>query len=767
MIGVCFGKKADYALDARALLNVGLIKNIIRDKHIILESFKVEKDTIVYKFGKGEKRKRGSITRKISKEGEELSSNKFLYPRSMSKSKEFNAQRKIQYNYDKLGNIIEKKWIIDNNKKSKVAYLEYDSKNRLINEVVYNADGKIISNSKIEHEVDGALLEYFYPDIKTQKFQSKYKWSKNYTEKTRGSDRAKFELYDNERLTNVIIEIVEGSVKHLEYYYDNNGNIIKITYKENDNIYKEDKILWENGLINKIIVSIIGNRLENLPKKEKLYPVEEYKLSNYRYFDFSKGSYNKGNRSGTWIKYHGTKKEIKYTYKNKNSDTWNRNYDYIKYYKGKVIERGGYRASKLEGYFEQYNKKPHSLSFSGKYSKGLKNGKWQYYKTNSSNETYVDEEITFTKDLMKSKKKFMSGGGVLTETIWEEPVTPNYLGQNSSNYATRNWKGLITESYKDGKFIKYYPSGVISESKNDYFIEKFNEDGTLSKREYIGAHGDFFNAFLSSYPDTKISIGWTPWNFPKLWAVGETWKGYMVGEWSFYYHRGEGYYYIEGEDMPLYTKISYNQTDASIRNDLDIPFSGISSDQQIITYHLNGKQKQNFFLWLDSDGFKYHDVYEEWYDNGQLKKRFKYDEGHLVGLAEIWHNNGKKAVEANFKYPGIYDEKNSLKRWYDNGLKKEFYNFHQFISDNGTTTEDDNYGKLFYLKYSRYDNDGELIEKKKFKKGKNGGRLKKGDKGYHIKKLIKGSSIDYKKNIINQARNGLENNKYFTLFEEF
>ena len=102
LVGVCFSKNIDHNYDldfGNIFRDSRLIKNMIDNKPIKLESFNVKMDTIVYNFGKPSKKRRGSITKKISMEGDELSSSKFHYSKYAKNSTILKSNRKVRYKY--------------------------------------------------------------------------------------------------------------------------------------------------------------------------------------------------------------------------------------------------------------------------------------------------------------------------------------------------------------------------------------------------------------------------------------------------------------------------------------------------------------------------------------------------------------------------------------------------------------------------------------------------------------------------------------------
>lgn len=67
-------------------------------------------------------------------------------------------------------------------------------------------------------------------------------------------------------------------------------------------------------------------------------------------------------------------------------------------------------------------------------------------------------------------------------------------------------------------------------------------------------------------------------------------------------------------------------------------------------------------------GNRKNGLYEEWYENGQIKERCNYENGKKHGLYEEWYENGQLKEKVNYengKKHGLYEE------WYENGQLKE------------------------------------------------------------------------------------------------
>ena len=63
-------------------------------------------------------------------------------------------------------------------------------------------------------------------------------------------------------------------------------------------------------------------------------------------------------------------------------------------------------------------------------------------------------------------------------------------------------------------------------------------------------------------------------------------------------------------------------------------------------------------------GNKHNGVYEEWYNNGQLKVRQNYKEGKENGLYQSWYSNGQSSMRCTYKDGKLEGD---YKRWWNNG----------------------------------------------------------------------------------------------------
>ena len=68
---------------------------------------------------------------------------------------------------------------------------------------------------------------------------------------------------------------------------------------------------------------------------------------------------------------------------------------------------------------------------------------------------------------------------------------------------------------------------------------------------------------------------------------------------------------------------------------------------------------------------KIHGLFQEWYENGQLKMKVNYVNGEKDGLDQWWHSNGQKELEVNY----VNGKLVSKKEWDEEGdliLKERF-----------------------------------------------------------------------------------------------
>ena len=111
LVGVCAGhtteKQADdyFRLRSNDAMPSEVLKNLIDIKSIVLSSFDVQKDTVIYSYGKGKNKKLASVRKDVSLHGDEENFRKIkLAYKSVTNG--WHSQ-KIKYKYDNVGNIVE------------------------------------------------------------------------------------------------------------------------------------------------------------------------------------------------------------------------------------------------------------------------------------------------------------------------------------------------------------------------------------------------------------------------------------------------------------------------------------------------------------------------------------------------------------------------------------------------------------------------------------------------------------------------------------
>jgi antitoxin component YwqK of YwqJK toxin-antitoxin module len=93
--------------------------------------------------------------------------------------------------------------------------------------------------------------------------------------------------------------------------------------------------------------------------------------------------------------------------------------------------------------------------------------------------------------------------------------------------------------------------------------------------------------------------------------------------------------------------------------------------RHVIMYYYNTDFKFSEYNLNEND--HWHDLYERWYQNGQLWVRSNYKNGLRHGLYEVWHDNGQLWIRCNYQndlHHGLYKE------WHLDGslYSRRFYN---------------------------------------------------------------------------------------------
>ena len=654
LVGVCFGqitteKQADdyFRLRSNDAMPSEVLKNLIDIKSIVLSSFDVQKDTVIYSYGKGKNKKLASVRKDVSLHGDEKNFRKIkLAYKSVTNG--WHSQ-KIKYKYDNVGNIVEvNRNFFDQiaSKKKVVEYFEYDSNNQLIKRTEYDVDGNILLTSNYEYKNQGDVKEIqIYIQLGDVNILN-------------------LEIYKSGRLESISSTSYFLSTKRY-YEYNKNGNIKKIThYVINSNggswLSMEENFIWKNGLLDKYIKLEPGKALK-ITNDDKLFPKLEYKFSNYKYYDISKGELNGDIKKGTWVEYNGDEKIEEITYIDGDE-----NYDYVKYNSlgSEVAETGALRNGKPFGqklvYSDGYIWKKYV------YKKGEQILKEEYYLSNS-------EILSYRKDL-----------------FWEENfgydsevISKKFIGRFSdfNGYYDGNWfidsipnvwaKGNVINGKMNGEWEFYYANKNLLARANYK-----NGDGRNASK--IGVPRDGRNgSFESWYENGKR---WERYNYisGKLDGLGESWheNGKRWGRYNYISGKLDGLgeswhengnpntksYYKSGKLIGLYESWHYNGKKKAIEG----PYKNGKLNGTSQQWWENGNKKNTFKMINDlKDGSS-----ESWYENGNKRIIYNYKDSKRNGLQEWWHENGQKAGVWQFKSPGIRDESFKIKWWHKNGEKK-------------------------------------------------------------------------------------------------
>jgi antitoxin component YwqK of YwqJK toxin-antitoxin module len=279
------------------------------------------------------------------------------------------------------------------------------------------------------------------------------------------------------------------------------------------------------------------------------------------------------------------------------------------------------------------------------------------------------------------------------------------------------------ENYKDGnldgEFTKWHENGKKR-------IEGNYKDGNLDG-EWNLWHENGKKRIEGNYKDGKGDGEWNSWhedgqknsevNYKdgKVYGEWNTWyengqkkseRNYKDGKWTKWYENGQKkfeYYYKAGETMKMgeagqsYAETygddieSYvvyknkiltlgdtiiwgsEQSWESLLLNMKQPAPGAPADVlkgklsildgEFTVWHENGKKsiEGNY-----KDG-KVYGEWNTWYENGKKKFEINYKDGNLDGEWNVWHENGKKKSERNYKDGNLYFKTT----WDENGTKTE------------------------------------------------------------------------------------------------
>jgi len=128
----------------------------------------------------------------------------------------------------------------------------------------------------------------------------------------------------------------------------------------------------------------------------------------------------------------------------------------------------------------------------------------------------------------------------------------------------------------------------------------------------------------------------------------------------------------------------------------DEPFSG-----NVVKYK-SGQKIEEFPV---EDGIQ-EGIKRLWYDDGQIKGKFKFTAGEVNGTFEMWHENGKKSVEQEYSH-GVED--GTFESWHENGKKDVELEFEDGLIDGTYESWYENGQKKFKidLKSGTFDGDFE------------------------------------------------------------
>jgi antitoxin component YwqK of YwqJK toxin-antitoxin module len=379
------------------------------------------------------------------------------------------------------------------------------------------------------------------------------------------------------------------------------------------------------------------------------------------------------------------------------------------------------------------------------YANGIKQGPHKEFYQNGP----LKSEEIFDQGLLCGKKTTFYEDG--TKEFECEFRQGKLEGDALSFYSSGKRKSIVSyvNGLKEAVATEWHENGVVrikvgylADKENDYgnnpALVAYDELGAIfSVRHFdkgvpVGSHVVYHpngrEADKVSYKDGKMHgaakafsltgdlIGETTYKDGN--RIGKSWLKYENGHYKFYAEYNE-----KGELLKPIKEYAEN-------------------GKEIAEYSLkNEKLDGRLRKWSDKGVLLVDYIYQqgifagpqkEWYENGNQYKSYTYNkEGKLTGNGTEWHQNGVKALEANYLDGRIEGE---ITEWYDNGKLKskriykegEPSGLHQTWYENGVEKERANFQKgLITGTHNQWNEKGELILEETFdNKGKAKGTLK-------------------------------------------
>ncbi len=472
----------------------------------------------------------------------------------------------------------------------------------------------------------------------------------------------------NENLKNIFN--FKADKKEGEQQYYNNKNELTGSY-----MYKNDKL---DG--------VAKTYYENKKLKTETAYINDVENGNFKsYFEtgelYAVGQIKDGKREGLWTNYYTNGKVSAKTTYIANEVTG----EYTEYYKnGKVSSTGNYVKKKLDGKTINYD------------DDGIMYSTSEYDRSKLREITFYDKK-----------------GNVISTTTTRKGAA-NIVFYSANGLKTA--EGYFDkEGNKQGKYIKYYGTGPVSEESNwkdgemNGGSKSFYPNGKLSKETNYknGVEDGYFKSYFvtgqlnkegwvvnGNKQQTWISYNVSGDVYKKEYYLDDELDGYVqyfypgnIPDYEFIYHKG----WHEGT-------IQYDSTGKIIQQNKFIAGKGTLTfrhfNQKVLSevpynhYMSNGPKKSYFFdgtvsststlLNDEYDGKMINYLYGgklksegnyvsgkkdgEWkyyYSNGQVSTEEKYKNGELEGLYKTYSNNGKPAktityVEGEIEGPYTY-----------------------------------------------------------------------------------------------------------------
>ncbi|TNE55809.1 MAG: hypothetical protein EP338_03275 [Bacteroidetes bacterium] len=322
------------------------------------------------------------------------------------------------------------------------------------------------------------------------------------------------------------------------------------------------------------------------------------------------------------------------------------------YYTGKIEKVANYVEGKLDGSYEYYYDND-QVNVSGYYRSGLKDGKWTWYTKKGDR----DMEGGFKEGKQDGKWTYWYPTGELSYTA--EYKEDKKVGQWTYHYkdGSRFKKGSYENDQKHGLWETWYENGKL--------LMKGNYEFGLEEGPWQNFWDNGNPKNESGFKKGKLHGKWTSYNpNGKLKLSGEYDMGQKSGEWMSYYDNGKPKELIHYKVIKKKPKVSYGPMKDRViyeseRDGLYVSFSekdyrkteegnykAGKKEGTWTAYYPGGKYPANT---IEYKGGELHGTMKEFDRKGVIVTEIEYRNGLKHGSMKIFDRKGQVVKEKKFE----------------------------------------------------------------------------------------------------------------------